>query len=318
MAAQRTGGVERCELFAPESLDLEQRHGEGVTERQRRGGAGSGRQRLGARLLRDACIEDDVGLTSEGRVRITRKGDDRHAEPLELTHEAEQLVGGAALREQDGDVISADEAQVAVQRVHRMEERGGAAGGGERSRDLARDQPRLADAGDDQPARGLLEQPHGGREGGARAQRVRWAPCGTSPRSKKYFVSRPCHSPRALRISSATSRTAPWPPGRVVTTRAAAFTSVTPFATAIGRPTRVSSGRSARSSPTKAHSSQASPRRSSSASNTGSLRAVGSWITSSTASSRARNIVAVDSRPESHTTRSPAVRSMRTPRPSWM
>ena len=57
--------MERRELFAPESLDLEQRHGEGVTERQRCRGAGGGRQRLGARLLRDAGIEDDVGLASE-------------------------------------------------------------------------------------------------------------------------------------------------------------------------------------------------------------------------------------------------------------
>src|SRR2546426_11073286 len=101
MAAQRAAGVEGRELVAPESLDLEQRYGEGVTERQRCRGAGGGRQRLGARLLRDAGIEDDVGLASAGRVRIPRARNDRHAEPLRLTHEAEQLVGRATFRVQD-------------------------------------------------------------------------------------------------------------------------------------------------------------------------------------------------------------------------
>ena len=59
---------------------------------------------------------------------------------------------------------------------------------------------------------------------------------------------------------------------------------------------------SARSSPTNAQSSQESRRRSSSASNAGSFRAVGSWISSSTASSRARRAVAADSRPLTHST----------------
>ena len=64
--------------------------------------------------------------------------------------------------------------------------------------------------------------------------------------------------------------------GTVVTTPATARTSGTAFATAIGSATRRSTGMSARSSPTNAQSSQESRRRSSSASNAGSFRAVGS------------------------------------------
>src|SRR6266550_86629 len=151
---------------------------------------------------------------------------------------------------------------------------------------------------------------------GARAQRDRSARYATSPRSTKYCVTRSCHSPRACKISSATSRTAPWPPASVVTTRAAAFASGTAFATAMGRPTRVSRGRSGRSSPTNAASSQATPRRSSNAVKAGSFLL--SCTSSSTLSSRARSSVASERRALAHTTRSPAERSMRMPRPSWM
>ena len=47
-----------------------------------------------------------------------------------------------------------------MQRVHRMEVGGRRAGGGERGRELPRDEPRLADARDDDPARRVGQEPH--------------------------------------------------------------------------------------------------------------------------------------------------------------
>src|SRR5207253_8163551 len=68
--------------------------------------------------------------------------DDWYAETLQLIDEAEQLIGGAALRQDDADVVPAHDAEVAVQRIDGMQEHGRGAGGCERRSDLARSEER--------------------------------------------------------------------------------------------------------------------------------------------------------------------------------
>jgi hypothetical protein len=76
---------------------------------------------------------------------------------LEQRHE---LLRFPTLREQDRDVVRADDPEIAVDALHRVEERRGSARRRQRRRDLARDQPRLADAGNDDTTRGALDEHH--------------------------------------------------------------------------------------------------------------------------------------------------------------
>ena len=66
-----------------------------------------------------------------------------------MFEQGQELVGLAGLREQDGHVVRSDNAKIAVHTVHRMQEDGGRSRGRERCRDLATNQPGLANAGDD-------------------------------------------------------------------------------------------------------------------------------------------------------------------------
>ena len=169
VAAERASRVQRSEVLAAEPLLLEQRDGEGVAQGEGGGRAGRRGEDLGARFFRDARVEHDVRLARERGLGVAGDRDHGHAEALQLAHEAEQLIGAAALREQDRRVVPADDAQIAVQRVDGVQERRGRAGGRERGRDLARDDARFPDAGDDQPPLRPGEQSHGRGERRAQA-----------------------------------------------------------------------------------------------------------------------------------------------------
>ena len=82
--AQRAAGMQCGEVLSLEALHLEQRHGQGIAQRERRSRAAGGRERLRAGFLRDARIERHVGLTGERRLEISRDRDEGDAEPLEL------------------------------------------------------------------------------------------------------------------------------------------------------------------------------------------------------------------------------------------
>ena len=61
LAAEVAAGMQALEVVAREALDLEQRHGEGVAQRQRRGRRGGGRQLERAGLAVDRRRQVDVG-----------------------------------------------------------------------------------------------------------------------------------------------------------------------------------------------------------------------------------------------------------------
>ena len=109
-------------------------------------------------------------MPSERRIGIPGQRDDRDSQAFQLTDETEQLVGGAAFREDDGDVLTSHDAEVAVQRVHGMQERCRCAGGCEGRGDLACDQPRLPQPRDDHSSLGAGENLDRAREG--RAERL--------------------------------------------------------------------------------------------------------------------------------------------------
>ena len=126
-------------------------------------------------------------------------------------------------------------------------------------------------------------------------------------------------TPRALRSASTISRTAPWPPRRGGHARRPRLTSGTALATAIGSPTRRSTGRSARSSPTKAASSQPMPApRAALRQGRRASRDRGPGAAPPPAARRPAARSPRSSARSARRTGSPAVRRSSNPSPSWM
>ncbi len=86
---------------------------------------------------------------------------DRHAQLGQRGQQADDLLRLAALREDQHHVVAADAAQVAVDRLGRVQAMAGRAGRGQRGHDLLAHQPRLAHAGDDHVPPALKDQLHG-------------------------------------------------------------------------------------------------------------------------------------------------------------
>ena len=166
---------------------------------------------------------------------------------LSAASEPEQLVGLAALGEQDRHVVAAHDAQVAVHAVHRVQEARRGAGRGQRRGDLAGDHARLADAGDDDPAPARSQELH--RLGEAAVEplaRAAATACRLQPEHPAAALQ-PARSASAGRdiaalaevacathlvpfaagpsSASANSRTAPCPPAAAVVKRPASLTS---------------------------------------------------------------------------------------------
>src|SRR5688572_19626228 len=114
---------------------------------------------------------------------------------------------------------------------------------------------------------------------------------------------------------SQTSRTAPWPPARVVTRSAAASASACASATAIATPAACRIGASGVSSPTQAQCSKPIERALASLVKAASL-SLAPWVTCRMPSSRARRATAADLRPERMATVMPAAATCLMPWPS--
>jgi hypothetical protein len=94
------------------------------------------------------------------RVAIAGHRDELGVETLDGLDQPEELVGLAAVREGQHDVLGLQNAEVPVNGLGRMEEERGCAGARERRRDLAADDPRLAHAGDDDAPAALAQHAH--------------------------------------------------------------------------------------------------------------------------------------------------------------
>ena len=101
-----------------------------------------GREVVRARLLAHPRVERHVAQLAERRARLPGDGDRAYPEPLQMFEQPEQLVGLPALGDEDRDVVSADDAEVAVDALRGMQEDRRRAGRRERRGDLAADRAR--------------------------------------------------------------------------------------------------------------------------------------------------------------------------------
>ena len=132
-------------------------------------------------------------------LRVAGHHDERHAEPLQMRHQHDELGRLAGVGDGEHDVGARDHAEIAVARLGGMQEEGGRAGAGERRGDLAGDVAGLAHAGDDHPA--LAGQADAAGRGEARVE-ARTA----APRRRALRCSAPC----ARRSSSCASLAEAW------------------------------------------------------------------------------------------------------------
>ena len=96
--------------------------------------------------------------------RVAGERDQPRADAADRLEQPDQLLGLAAVRQREHDVVVADRAEVAVDRLGRVEEEGRRAGARQRRGDLAADDARLAHAGDDDAAAALEQQLDGALE----------------------------------------------------------------------------------------------------------------------------------------------------------
>src|SRR5688500_12870982 len=128
------------EIVGVEALLLEQRNGQGVTQSQRNGGAGGWSQIVRTRLLLHPRVERHIAVARESRVGVAGQRDCRYTKALQMIEQAEDFVGLAALRDEDGDVLVAHDSEVTVYAIGGMEECGGSPRRCESSGDFAADE----------------------------------------------------------------------------------------------------------------------------------------------------------------------------------
>ncbi len=136
------------------------RHREGVAHRQCRRARRSRHQVPATGLLVDADVEVHVGEARERRIRVAAEPDDAGAEAAYQLEQADDLLRLAGVGDGEQHVARDDHAQVAVDRLGRVHEVGGAARRGERGRDLLADDAGLAHPGDDDTAGATGDQVH--------------------------------------------------------------------------------------------------------------------------------------------------------------
>ncbi len=230
--AQRATRVQLGKVVGAESLALEERHRQCITEGEGHRGAGGWCQVVWAGFFRHRAIEHCLRRAPHGRVAPAGDGDHRHLAPRQCRQQTEQFFRLATLAQQDRRGVGFDDAEVAVQRFDGMEVTRRRAGRGQRRGNLARNDPRLADAADHHALHGgqqfdggleLSVEPVGGGKDRVALGAQRPLPGGQCRRHRaacigaKTRATAASNSPRDLRSRSITSRTAPWPPLAAVT-----------------------------------------------------------------------------------------------------
>ncbi len=124
LLAELPGGVELGEVLAGEAARLDQRHGEGVSERQGGGGRGGGGQPQRTGLAVDRRRQVEVGVAGERGGGVGGHRHQRHAEALQSLDQAEQLRRGPRVRGGEHHVSRHDHPEVAVHRLGGVDEEG--------------------------------------------------------------------------------------------------------------------------------------------------------------------------------------------------
>jgi len=139
-------------IFRRESARLEDGDSERIAHGQRGRGAGGRRKIQRTRFGRYAHVESNRRIARQGRAALATQCDQRHIEPLDDRQDRQQFVGLAGIGKGQNHVLDGDHADVAVDGLGRVQEKSGAAGAGERRRDLVADVPRFPHARDDDTA----------------------------------------------------------------------------------------------------------------------------------------------------------------------
>ena len=138
--------VQLGEIFLVKALNSNQRDGERITHGEGREGRARGGEVVRTDLALHAHIEHHVGLAGEQRVRVADDGNGRHTFALKVRQEAHDLVGAAAIGDEDDGILLGDHPEIAVIGLGRVNEERWRSRAGEGGRDLSTDEARLADA----------------------------------------------------------------------------------------------------------------------------------------------------------------------------
>ena len=148
LLAQLAARVQLREILGAEALAQAYGDGQGVSQGQHGGGRGRRRQIQPAGLALHAAIQGHVTGLGQRRVRIAREADQRVTLALERGQQAQNLLGLARGRQSHHHVARHQYAQIAVQRLGRVQKQGRRTGGTERGGDLLRNNSAFAHAGD--------------------------------------------------------------------------------------------------------------------------------------------------------------------------
>ena len=152
------GGMVRGVLLLGEIPRLHERDGDGVAEHHLNSGGCHRREVERTELSLERQMHGHVARRGE---RVAFNGGERDEERAvgpRTRHKAEELLGGAGLAEEDEHIAIGEDSNVAVESVHRREERGANAQRDERLRDLVRDEAGFSDAGEEDGAGGIEER----------------------------------------------------------------------------------------------------------------------------------------------------------------
>jgi len=126
--------------------ELNQSHGKSVPQGQHGCGAGGRGQPHGAGFPGNPRIDGQIAVPGQGRIGLSREGDDPCADVSQAGENDVELSGFAAVGQGQDDVLAADHSQVSVHGFHGMKKQGRGAGAAERGHNFSAHDPRFADS----------------------------------------------------------------------------------------------------------------------------------------------------------------------------
>jgi len=138
-----------CEVVRRHAFFGHPRHGECIAERHCHRGARRGHLIDGGGLAFDRGVEHDIAVITEHGLCATEDAEHLHGALFQKGHDGDQFVGVATVADEHYNVAFAHDANVAVQRIKRVEVHRQKAHRREARRNLLGHEPRLAHTGDD-------------------------------------------------------------------------------------------------------------------------------------------------------------------------
>ncbi len=123
LSAQGATRVRAGKVIGPEAARIEQRDGQGITQRKRGGRAGSGCKIERTGLAIDRGIEMHIGEPGERRIDASRDRDQPCALAARDRHDAGELFGGSGVGDRHQHIVLRDHAEIAMARLGGMKEK---------------------------------------------------------------------------------------------------------------------------------------------------------------------------------------------------